>query len=184
MPTFPLSLRPNRPTHRYSIGAIYTILCNEPQKHCSSQTTFVLSTIAVLNTWTDCLAKRRADGANVAWTEQLLELINQTSCDLKPTVEVNFKYACKDVDTSCQTRPGSGVKMELANAKAMLIIGIPKSSTLYGTVSAIFMTRLENTFTQNYVQATSARATAAEDGDWANMALPLRSHGHAIDIAQ
>ena len=65
-----------------------SILWSDLQKFYPDQNNFVPSITAVIKTWTDCLAKRLADDANAAWTEQLLEHVNQSGRNLKSRVEV------------------------------------------------------------------------------------------------
>lgn len=67
----------------------FTILWSELQKYYPDQNTFVPSITAVVETWTDCLARRLADDANAAWTEQLLEHVNRSGRTLKARVEVS-----------------------------------------------------------------------------------------------
>lgn len=67
-----------------------SILWNELQKFYPDQSTFVPSIITVVKAWIDCLAKRLADDANAAWTEQLLEHVHQNGKSLTARVEVSL----------------------------------------------------------------------------------------------
>ncbi len=67
-----------------------SILWSNLQKFHPDQGTFVPSITAVVKTWADCLAERLADDANAAWTEQLLEYVNQKGKDLRARVEVRL----------------------------------------------------------------------------------------------
>lgn len=68
-----------------------SILWSDLQKFYPDQNNFVPSITAVIRTWTDCLAKRLADDANAAWTEQFLEHVNQSGKNVKSRVEVRRK---------------------------------------------------------------------------------------------
>lgn len=145
-----------------------SILWNELQKYFPDQNTFVPSITAVVKAWVDCLADRLADDANAAWTEQLLDYVNETTRTLKARVE---------------SRPGSQVRTELAKSGAAFIIGIPESPPPYRNVFGFFMSELEKLFTQSSNQASSAQAQGAEDEDWANVTLPSRIRRQTIDMA-
>lgn len=170
-----------------------SILWNELQKYFPDQNTFVPSITAVVKAWVDCLADRLADDANAAWTEQLLDYVNETTRTLKARVEVSlaafsFKeddimYALANVEQFYQSRPGSQVRTELAKSGAAFIIGIPESPPPYRNVFGFFMSELEKLFTQSSNQASSAQAQGAEDEDWANVTLPSRIRRQTIDMA-
>ena len=66
----------------------FPILWSNLEKFHPDQSTFVPSITEVVKSWTDCLAARLADDANAAWTEQLLEHVNQGGRSLKARVEV------------------------------------------------------------------------------------------------
>lgn len=143
------------------------ILWSELQRFYSDQSTFVPCITTVIKAWLDCLTKRLADDANAAWTEQLLEHVNQSGRNLKARVE---------------TRPGTQVKTELAKTGATFTIGIPESLPPYKNVSACFMTEFEKLFTKSSKQTGSAQAQGAEDEDWADVTMPSKTRGQTTDI--
>lgn len=71
------------------------ILWSELQKFYSDHSTFVPCITTVIKAWLDCLTKRLADDANAAWTEELLEHVNQSGKNLKARVEVRLNATSK-----------------------------------------------------------------------------------------
>lgn len=71
-----------------------SILWGELQKYYPDQDSFVPSITTIVKAWTDCLTKRLADETNEAWTEQLLEYVNQHGKNLTARVEVSLAACC------------------------------------------------------------------------------------------
>ena len=71
-----------------SINLEASMLWADLENYFPDQATFIPSIAGVVKAWTDCLAARLENDANAAWTEQLLELVNQGGRVLRSRIKV------------------------------------------------------------------------------------------------